>query len=66
MADLTCPSLGTGSVDFNAFNDAAKKARTAADLSAALDKATTGGAPDAVPANDIPATPAAAPAVREV
>lgn len=40
MAELTCPPLGTGSVDLNALSDAAKKAKTPADLAAAVEKAT--------------------------
>lgn len=59
MAELTCPPLGTGSVDFNALNDAAKKAKTEDDLAAALEKATTRVAAEPEPA---PAPAAAEPA----
>lgn len=38
MADSVCPPLGTGSVDMNALNDAARKNK---DLDAALAAATT-------------------------
>lgn len=45
MAELTCPPLGTGSVDINALSDAAKKAKTTDDLAAAIVKATASVAP---------------------
>lgn len=41
MAELTCPHLGTGSVDMSALSDAAKKAKSAEELGAALNKHTT-------------------------
>jgi hypothetical protein len=41
MADLTCPNLGTGSVDMSALSKAAAKAKTDDDLAAALETATT-------------------------
>lgn len=47
MAELTCPPLGTGSVDLNALSDAAKKAKTTADLAAAVEKATMCAQPTA-------------------
>lgn len=50
MAELTCPPLGTGSVDLNALHDAAKKAKTPEDLAAAADKATVRVEPPADPA----------------
>lgn len=47
MAELTCPPLGTGSVDLNALSDAAKKAKTTADLASAVEKATMCAQPTA-------------------
>lgn len=41
MADLTCPNLGTGSVDMSALSKAAAKAKTDEELYAALETATT-------------------------
>lgn len=43
MTDKVCPPLGTGSVDFNALNDAAAAGD---DLKEALAAATTGGEPE--------------------
>lgn len=62
MAELTCPPLGTGSVDFNALNDAAKKAKTDEDLAAALEKATIRVEPEPEPAPAPAPAPAAEPA----
>ena len=65
MADLTCPPFGTGSVDFCALHDAAKKlekssAATDADLAEAAVKATTTvEPPPAPPADAKPAAPMA-------
>lgn len=39
-AELTCPPFGTGSVDFDALNAAAKKAKTQDDLTKAVETAT--------------------------
>lgn len=39
MAELTCPPLGTGSVDMSALHEAAKKAKSQDDLVAAVEKA---------------------------
>ena len=58
MAELTCPPLGTGSVDLNALSDAAKKAKTADDLAAAVAKATTRAEAPADPAEPAQAAPA--------
>lgn len=49
MAELTCPPLGTGSVDLNALHDAARKAKTNDDLVVAVEKATTAALPPAEP-----------------
>lgn len=49
MAELTCPPLGTGSVDLNALHDAARKAKTNDDLVVAVEKATTAVPPPAEP-----------------
>jgi hypothetical protein len=40
MAELICPPLGTGSVDFDALNAAAKKAKSQDDLAKAVETAT--------------------------
>lgn len=39
-AELTCPPLGTGSVDFDDLNAAAKKAKSQDDLNKAAETAT--------------------------
>ncbi len=56
MAELSCPPLGTGSVDLNALHDAAKKNKPIDD--ALLAKATTRVEAPA----DAPSDPASAPA----
>lgn len=58
MAELTCPSLGTGSVDLNALSDAAKKAKTAEDLAAAVEKSTVRVEAPAAAAEPVQAAPA--------
>ncbi len=63
MAELTCPPLGTGSVDMNALNDAAKKAKTPEELENAVTKATVkveppADAPEDPKAADLPAAEA--------
>lgn len=55
MAELTCPALGTGSVDMNALSEAAKKAKSTDDLLVAIAKATTVVAPPEEPAAPAPA-----------
>lgn len=61
MTGLTCPPLGTGSVDMNALHEAAKKAKTQDDLIAAAEKATTRVEPEAKADAPAPAEPDAAP-----
>lgn len=56
MAELSCPPLGTGSVDLNALHDVAKKNRPITDQ--VLAKATERVEPPADPAPE----PAPAPA----
>ena len=58
MAELTCPPLGTGSVDINALHDSAKKAKTAEDLAEAVAKATQRAEAPADPAPETKAAPA--------
>lgn len=61
MADLVCPPFGTGSIDFNAVHDAAKKAKTNDDLVVAIEKATTLAVEEPTPAPaPTPVSPAAA------
>lgn len=64
MADeAVCPPFGTGSVDFNAVHDAARKGK---DLVAAIEAATTRVAPaEAEAPAPEPASPAPAPAGSE-
>lgn len=59
MADATCPPLGTGSVDFNALHAAAL---AGADLSAAIEQATTKIEPAPESAAEAEAEQAPAPA----
>lgn len=54
--ETVCPPLGTGSVDFNALHDAAKKGQ---DLEAALEKATTRALPAEPEPEAAPPAPAA-------
>lgn len=54
--ESVCPPLGTGSVDFNALHDAAKKKM---DLSAALQDATTRVLAEAEAPPPAPTAPAA-------
>jgi hypothetical protein len=49
MAELTCPPLGTGSVDMSALSKSAAKAKTPEELVAAIDAATLRA--------EVPATP---------
>jgi len=51
MAELTCPPLGTGSVDMSALSKSAAKAKTPEELVAAIDAATSRAE---VPANPTP------------
>ena len=61
MAELTCPALGTGSVDMSALSKAAAKAKTPEELNAALESATTRVEPPAEAAPEqAPAAPGAA------
>lgn len=57
-AELTCPPLGTGSVDFDALNAAAKKAKSQDDLNKAVETATVRVE---APAEDPALVPAAEP-----
>lgn len=63
MAELTCPPLGTGSVDMSALHEAAKKLeKTGGDLTKAVEAATTRvEAPVEPTAPTAPADPAPAP-----
>lgn len=58
-AELTCPPFGAGSVDFDALNAAAKKAKSQDDLTKAIETATAHVDP---PAADPAPTPATTPA----
>lgn len=65
MAELTCPPLGVGSIDMNALNEAAKKAKSDEELAAKVEAAATRPAPPPEveaaqpPAADAPAAPEA-------
>ena len=60
MAELTCPALGTGSVDMSALSKAAAKAKTPEDLAAAVEGATTRAeTPAETTAEQAPAAPGA-------